>query len=282
VKPVVAIVAQGTMGAGLAKVLTDHGLRVLTTLAGRSAASNERAAAAGMQSVELEQLAQADLLLSVLPPAEAAGFARKMAGILAQSPHKPVFADCNAVSPATVQSIAKLIEDSGVTCVDVGIIGLPPRPGTTGPRMYASGAGARHLEELKAYGLDVRLLDGPVGNASALKMSYAGITKGMIAVATAMILGASRAGVADALHREMSESEAALLQSLSKRIPDMLPKAYRWVEEMRQIHDFVRPDAAAGLLYQGAAGLFKHIAEDRQADRAAARALTGFFAPPDR
>jgi putative dehydrogenase len=280
VKPVVAIVAQGTMGAGLAKVLTDHGLRVLTTLAGRSAASKERAAAAGMQSVAIEELARADILLAVLPPAEAVGFAGKMAGILAQSPHKPVFADCNAVSPATVQSIGKLIEAAGTAFADVGIIGLPPRPGSAGPRLYASGAGAPHLAALKAYGLDVRLLDGPAGNASALKMSYAGITKGMIAVATAMILGASRAGVADALQREMSESEVALLQTLSKRIPDMLPKAYRWVEEMRQIQGFVGPDAAGGLLYQGAAELFAHIAADRDGDRAAAQALTGFFAPP--
>jgi len=268
------------MGAGLAKVLTEHGLEVLTTLTGRSAASTERAAAAGMRSVDLGQLAQADFLLSVLPPAEAVGFARTMAAILAPSPHRPVFADCNAISPGTVQAIGQVMADSGIAFVDIGIIGLSPRPGSPAPRLYASGAHARHLEALRAYGLDVRLLDGPVGNASALKMSYAGITKGMIAVATAMILGASRAGVADALHREMARSEAALLQTMSKRIPDMLPKAYRWVEEMRQIREFVGPEAAAGLLYQGASDLFQHIADDRDTEGVAAEALREFFTPP--
>lgn len=268
------------MGAGLARVLTDHGVSVLTSLAGRSAASKERAAAAGMQSVELPQLARADLLLSILPPAEAVGFACEMADILGQAPRKPLFADCNAISPETARVIGKVMADSKIAFVDIGIIGLPPRPGSLPPRLYASGPEARRLDALRACGLDVRPLDGPVGDASALKMSYAGITKGMIAVVTAMILGAARAGVADALYREMSESEAALLQTMSKRIPDMLPKAYRWVEEMRQIREFVGADTASGLLYQGASGLYAQMAADQESDRTAVGALTGFFAPP--
>ncbi len=225
------------MGAGLAKVLTDHGVRVLTTLTRRSAASSARAAAAGMHAVELEELAEADFLLSVLPPGEAESFARNMSGILARAKRKPLFVDCNAVSPQTARTIESLITGSGTGFADVGIIGLPPRPGSSGPHLYAAGTGAAQLQALNAYGLEVRVLDGPAGTASALKMSYAGITKGLLAVATAMILGASRAGVAAALQRELAESDPMLLQALSRRIPDMLPKAYRWVEEMRQIAD---------------------------------------------
>jgi len=269
------------MGAGLAKVLTDHGIRVLTTLTGRSAASRGRAASAGMHAVALEELAEADFLLSILPPAQAVAFARTMAEILGRAPRKPLFADCNAVSPQTVRSIESLIVDGGTGFADVGIIGLPPRPGTAGPRLYAAGAGAAHLQTLNAYGLEVRCLDGPAGTASALKMSYAGITKGLLAVATAMILGASRTGVATALQRELSQSDPLLLQALSKRIPDMLPKAYRWVEEMQQIAAFASPDDAASTLYKGASDLFAQIAADMEGDRSAAAALTGFFPSGD-
>ena len=46
---VVAIIAQGAMGAGMAHRLTSHGATVLTSLAGRSPASARRAAAAGMR-----------------------------------------------------------------------------------------------------------------------------------------------------------------------------------------------------------------------------------------
>jgi putative dehydrogenase len=277
VKPVVAIVAQGAMGAGLARVLTGNGVSVLTVLSGRTPASRQRATAAGMQPVDPERLAQADFLLSVLPPGEALGFATGMADLLAPAPHKPVFVDCNAVSPAMVRAIEKVIEGSGISFADVGIIGLPPVTGSPGPHLYASGTAAADLEALNAYGLDIRVLAGPAGTASALKMSYAAITKGLIAVAAAALLGASRAGVAEALHSEMSQSQAALLQSLSKRIPDMLPKAYRWVEEMRQIGGFLSVEPGASELYQGASELFAHIAADLQRDGVAAAALTGFF-----
>ena len=46
---VVAIIAQGTMGAGVGKRLHESGAEVRTLLSGRSAESAERARAAGMK-----------------------------------------------------------------------------------------------------------------------------------------------------------------------------------------------------------------------------------------
>ena len=51
---------------------------------------------------------------------------------------------------------------------------------------------------------------GPIGAASAMKMSYAGITKGFTALGAAMMLAASRAGTAEALKAELSASQPAL------------------------------------------------------------------------
>lgn len=274
-KPTVGIVAQGAMGAGIAKTLTEHGVTVLTTLAGRSEASTKRAAAAGMRPVSAEGLCDCDYLLSVLPPGTALDFARTIASVLRDGQHKPVFADCNAVSPQTVMQIESALRDAGVIFVDVGIIGLPPTA-TSRPHLYAAGPGAARLSALNEYGMDIRVLNGPVGAASALKMSYAGITKGLLAVASAMILGATRAGVADSLARELAESDPRIVEALSRRIPDMLPKAYRWVEEMRQISQFVTPDAAAAKLYGGAAELFDHIAQDAAAGGKDSNALVNF------
>ena len=44
----VGIISAGEMGSGFGTVLTQHGLRVLTVLEGRGAATRERAAKAGM------------------------------------------------------------------------------------------------------------------------------------------------------------------------------------------------------------------------------------------
>ena len=64
---------------------------------------------------------------------------------------------------------------------------------TSGPDAEASVLGDR--------GLDVRVVDGPIGAVSALKMSHAGITKGLTALGAAMMLAATRADAAADLAR---------------------------------------------------------------------------------
>jgi L-threonate 2-dehydrogenase len=276
-RPVVAVIAPGNMGAAVARRLTEHGVKVVTTLAGRGAASVARAGAAGMTDVPLDRLAEAEIVLSILPPAHALPFAERMAPLLAATKHKPVFVDCNAVSPETVRGISAVIAATGTPFIDAGIIGPAPKAGQRSPHFYASGDSAPRLQGLTQYGLDVRVLDGPIGTASALKMCYAGINKGVAAIAAAMILAASRAGVTGALYQEMSESLPGLLESLRRQIPDMLPKAYRWVAEMQEIAAFAGEDAAARAIFVGFSALFNHIAGDVAGEKCESAALTGFF-----
>jgi 3-hydroxyisobutyrate dehydrogenase-like beta-hydroxyacid dehydrogenase len=230
-----------------------------------------------MEAVSFDQLTRADILLSVLPPAEALPFAKQIAPCLRETPVKSLFVDCNAVSPTTLGAIEAVITETGAPFADIGIIGRPPGQGTL-PRLHAAGANLALLGTLREYGLDVRPMEGAPGTASALKMAYAGITKGLIAVATSMILGASRAGVADALAAELKSSEADLYGSLSRRILDMLPKAYRWVAEMHEISNFLEMEPGSAAIYQGAAALFEQLALDAAGPRERSDILAQFFA----
>jgi F0F1-type ATP synthase membrane subunit c/vacuolar-type H+-ATPase subunit K len=130
---------------------------------------------------------------------------------------------------------------------------------------YASGDAAPKLERLNQLGLAVRVLDAPIGAASALKMSYAGITKGLTGLGAAMMLGATRSGAAAALARELAESQPQLLAWLARQVPSMYPKAYRWVAEMEEIAVFAAADPAAAQIYQGLARLYQRLA-DRAAE----------------
>ena len=67
----VAVIAPGNMGAGIGRRLTENKVTVLTSLAGRSEESVKRAREAGMQPVEERALAEADFLLSIVPPGDA-------------------------------------------------------------------------------------------------------------------------------------------------------------------------------------------------------------------
>jgi hypothetical protein len=94
-------------------------------------------------------------------------------------------------------------------------------------------------------------------------MSYAGITKGLTAIGTAMMLGAIRAGCGDELRTELAESQPQLLAWLARQVPNMYPKAYRWVAEMEEIAAFLEDDPAAPAIYEGIARFYERIAAEK-------------------
>ena len=282
--PVVAVIAPGMMGAAVGKRLADNGLKVLTSLNGRSQETMARANAAGMIASGDEEIAASDFILSILPPGDAVSLAERFVPALKASNAKPVYVDCNAINPVTVERVAAALAPTDCAFVDAGIIGSPPKPPAAGenkiagsPRFYASGPAAPRFATLREYGLDIRVLDGDMSAASALKMSYAGITKGTQAIGAAMMLAASRAGSADALFSELSSSQKEMFAWFKRGLALMPPKAYRWIAEMHEIAGFVGEDPSARELYEGAAHFYEHIAQDFEGSKKDVAALKTFL-----
>jgi 3-hydroxyisobutyrate dehydrogenase-like beta-hydroxyacid dehydrogenase len=246
----------------VAKRLTANGLEVRTLLDGRGPDTLARAKAAGMEGASEAQIAACDFILSILPPGSALELAERLAPALRAAAKKPIYVECNALDPASVLRIARVVEETGASFVDGGIIGGPPEPDSKNTRIYLSGPDAAKVKTLEQYGLNMPLQPGPIGAASAMKMSYAGITKGFTALGCAMMLAASRAGTAEALKAELSSSQPALYGWLTRQMPRMYSKAYRWVAEMEEIAAFVGEDPAGAKFYQGAAELYQRIAAD--------------------
>jgi L-threonate 2-dehydrogenase len=259
---VVAIIAQGEMGSAVGARLAERGVRVTTSLSGRSAASAARAERAHMVPVDDDDtlIGEADFFLSICPPGEAVALARRLKPALTRASKKPIYVDCNAVSPTTAEEIGAVLEGTGCRYVDGGIIGPPPLPGGNATRIYVSGAAAKQVARLSDFGVPFPALDAPIGAASALKMSYAGITKGVTAIAAAMVLGATRSGSAAALHQELAMSQPQLLAWCTRQVPRMFPKAYRFVAEMEEIGEFLGDGTPGGDMYQAIARLYEDIA----------------------
>lgn len=278
----IAIIAPGAMGSAVARRLTDHGVRVITVLEGRSAGTRSRAETAGMIGVEMQRIAEADVILSIVPPAQAVTLAVELAPLLRSNAHQPIFVDCNAIDVRTVRRVGDIVTASGTRFVDAAIIGFPPVPDAVGPTFYFSGEPARELGGLAQLGLNTRIIEGPVGAASALKMSYAGINKGLTGIAAAMVLAASRAGATIALREELQASQPQLLERLTTTLPDMYPKAYRWVAEMREIAAFAGDSPATARLYEALGDFFESIATDHTGARVEIATINGFLAGPSR
>ena len=68
---------------------------------------------------------------------------------------------------------------------------------------------------------------------------------------------ASSPATAEALVHELHSSQPQILQRITTSIPNMLPKAYRWVAEMEEISSFV--GGGEGQIHQGLAHLFERV-----------------------
>src|SRR5579875_3419447 len=210
------------MGHGLGKVLLAAGLRVVTCLRGRSQRTLALAADAGMEALPdlADVLAEADLFLSLVPPAHAVSLAREVSEILCRSRTALVYADCNSIAPRTVGTISRLITGGGARLADVSIIGPPPQVvagrAERSPRIYASGQAAAEFACLAEYGLDIRVLQGGQACASSLKMCYAALLKGLTALSTELLVAGDLLGVREPLLAQLETIQPELLTMMSK------------------------------------------------------------------
>ena len=252
----VALLHPGEMGAAIGACLRGRGLRVVWASAGRSAATRTRANAAGLEDLGALQraLGAADIVLSVCPPHGALELAREVAG----HGFKGVYVDANAVSPATVRNIGRVVEAAEATFVDGGIIGPPPVPGVSS-RIYLSGGSARDVAAVFAgSNLEAIPLDSAAGAASAVKACYAAWTKGATALLAAIRALATHEGVEAALLEEWKRSQPELPKR-SEVVTAQARKAWRWIGEMEEI---AASFEAAGLpagFHLAAADLYRRL-----------------------
>ncbi|CAN0594945.1 unnamed protein product, partial [Laminaria digitata] len=147
--PTIGIVSMGDMGHAVGRTLREGGYNILAALEGRSDRTCALAQHAGVENVGslTAMVQQADLILSIMPPAAATGFAQSVAAEMQSTASTPLFVDCNAIAPATTRTISEIIGDAGADFVDGGIIGAPPGRRTP-TRLYVSGPGADRLQDL--------------------------------------------------------------------------------------------------------------------------------------
>jgi 3-hydroxyisobutyrate dehydrogenase-like beta-hydroxyacid dehydrogenase len=246
---VVGLLHPGEMGAAIGAVLRQRGIEVLWASEGRSDATQTRAHAAGLTDAgSVAELARrSDVVLSVCPPHAAGDVAATVGNF------DGIFLDANAISPAS----ARRIGGTFARFVDGGIVGGPPSS-TYGPRLYVSGGDAGDIPGLFAgTPVDVRILSARVGDASALKMTYAAWTKGTAALLLAIREVARSEGVADALREEWNGSLPELEARLESAERSAAAKGWRWIAEMEEIAaTFAAAGEPAGF-HRAAADVFR-------------------------
>jgi len=259
----IAVLMPGDMGHAVGRALGEHGHRVVTCLTGRSDHSRTLAAAGNLEDLGSLELvvAEADMVLSILPPASAPGLARDVAAAMQAADARPIYVDCNAIAPETAKGVAETITDAGAAFIDAGIIGLAPGKGGA-TRFYVSGTDTGPMQTLDGKGIQVLALGPHAGQASAIKMCYAALTKGTWTLQLALLMAAERYGLYDDLISEFAFSQSATLKTMEGgRLPRIPADAARWVGEMEEIAQSFRDVGVPGGFHEGAAEVFRTLAQ---------------------
>jgi 3-hydroxyisobutyrate dehydrogenase-like beta-hydroxyacid dehydrogenase len=256
----IAVVATGDMGHAVGAALIEHGHRVVTCLAGRSQRSRDLAALAGIEDLpSLDAVAaEVDVFLSILPPAAAVGLATDMAAAMRATGRSLAYVDCNAIAPETAAEVGGVVSAAGATFIDAGIIGLAPGKAT--PRFYVSGDDTSAMEALDGCGFKVLAMPGGGCQGSAIKMCYAGLTKGTWTLHTAVLLAAEQMGVSGMLMDEFAHSQAADLGRMEARVPFIPADSGRWIGEMEEIAKSFKDAGVPDGFHLGAAEIFRVLA----------------------
>ena len=262
---VIGLLHPGEMGAAVGRCLTGRGHTVLWASEGRGPASTRRAEAAGLTDAGTAQAVagRAEVILSVCPPHAATDVAWAVHGF------GSLYVDANAISPGTAREIAQMISDSGGRYVDGGIIGLPPvTPGST--RLYLSGPHAQSVAELfTGTALDAQVIGDAPAAASAVKMAYAGWTKGSAALLLAVRALAREEGVEDTLLAEWALSQPSLPGRSLGSARSATAKGWRWIAEMEEISASMTAAGLPGGFHEAAAEIFRRTPRARTQSAAA-------------
>jgi 3-hydroxyisobutyrate dehydrogenase-like beta-hydroxyacid dehydrogenase len=258
----IGVLSPGDMGQAIAGRLKACGRDVYTALEGRSERTAALAKEAGLNDAGSVRsvVETCDAVMSILNPGAALDKAREVADAMRATSKKLVYVDCNAIAPQTVREIEALISGAGGVFIDGGIIGPPPR-GKAKTKLYISGPQAALLGEIEDEQLRIRIVGERTGDASAVKMCYASMTKGTMALGMELLIAARKLGVEAALEAELKESQADMLEWVLSRSVSMPPKAYRWVPEMNEIAKTFEGVGMTPRILQGAADVYEFIAQ---------------------
>lgn len=233
----IGIMSIGEMGFHWAKLLKSHGVEVLTYDKDRGEVSRKRAENAGVTSVRsMNALVQeAELIISIVVPSAAKKVAGKVAKAALKTGRKDLlYCDANAISPMTADAIAKVLTPAGVNFVDGCIIGSAAKMGK-GTIVYLSGPQAPQLQGLEAFNIPLKMLGSSTNQASAFKVVYAGLTKGLQGLFCELLMGARRFGLLNEVRAQYEESFPGLLDKISSSIVGLQIHAGRRAEEMDEL-----------------------------------------------
>ncbi len=170
----------------------------------------------GARDSEAAAVADADLVLSVNSSHDALS---ALTNALPALRPGTVWADLNTASPGVKAAVAEAAGE-GIAVVDVALMAPVPGKGVRTPMLVSGPAAQRYAEVVSAFGAEVTVQPGPVGEAISRKLLRSVFYKGLAAAVVEALAAGEAAGCADWLRGNISAELAGFDDRTIDRLVD--------------------------------------------------------------
>ena len=255
--PSVAVIGFGEAGSSLCIGWNRLGVRsfdIKQTNLDLKAAKCAEMQDLGVEAAEDVQAAVqgADLIFSTVTADQAFDAASSAAPWLRPG---AFFFDLNSCAPSTKQKSAAVIEAAGGRYVDIAVMATITSKYHHTPMLICGDHSDAALTALLALDMTPKLIPGPVGRASTIKMVRSVLVKGVEALTAECFWAASKADVVDEVAASLDASQTGMgwKAQAHYNVERMTTHGIRRAAEMREVHKTlidlgITPDMTRGTI----------------------------------
>ena len=156
----------------------------------------------GLKSSLKDLVKDADLIFSTVTADQALTVAKEASSFMRD---KAYFFDLNSSAPSSKLRSCKSIETNGGCYVDVAVMAPVFEKKNLVPLLISGGKAANAMDALEKLPMNARVIDGPVGRASSVKMVRSIMVKGLEALTAECTIAAIEADVLDEVFASLLE-----------------------------------------------------------------------------
>lgn len=216
---------------------------------------------------------ECDIVISTVTANQALAAARQTAESLRPG---QLYADMNSVSPTLKQTIDRVISATGARFVEVAVMAPAPPYGHKVPMLVGGGGAPEFIERMLPFGMRMEFTSSKVGEAAATKMCRSVIVKGLEALLTECVLGASRYGAEERVFKSLAETFPGMdwAEMATYMVGRVVVHGERRAREMEDVAETIRSSGVDPIMAEATA---------RRMDWSAQLGLKKLFngAPPD-
>jgi 3-hydroxyisobutyrate dehydrogenase-like beta-hydroxyacid dehydrogenase len=214
----------------------------------------QRASETGTRLVRsnAELTGAADIVISVVTSDQAMAAAQQTAPGLRPG---QIYADFNSVSPVLKQAIDGVISATGARFVEVAAMAPAPPYGHRVPLLVGGAGGAEFIERMTPFGMRMEFTSTKVGEAAATKMCRSIVVKGMEALLTECVLGASRYSAEERVFQSLTETFPGLdwAEMATYMVGRVVVHGERRAREMEEVAETLRSSGVDPIMAEATA-----------------------------